>query len=92
MTLFLRAATLLVLAGATGIAGWWTLILQDQIDGSEAELAERDDRIELLEDELFTNRERMEHLDAEVRRKAAALDLSQQELSTTRQRLATTAF
>ena len=51
MTLFLRAATLLVLAGATGIAGWWTLILQDQIDGSEAELAERDDRIELLEDE-----------------------------------------
>ena len=90
MTLFLRAATLLVLAGATGIAGWWTLILQDQIDGSEAELAERDDRIELLEDELFTNRERMEHLDAEVRRKAAALDLSQQELSTTRQQLATT--
>ena len=32
----------------------------------------------------------MEHLDAEVRRKAAALDLSQQELSTTRQQLATT--
>lgn len=80
MTLFLRAATLLVLVGATGIAGWWTLILQDQIAGSEAALEERDEQIDLLEDELQTNRERMQHLDAEVRRKAAEVTRMTQEL------------
>ena len=71
MTTFLRIATLVVLGSATGLAGWWTWILQDKLDGQERRLEERNERIDLLEGELTTSRERMQHLDGEVRAKAA---------------------
>lgn len=71
MTTFLRIATLVVLGSATGLAGWWTWILQDKLDGQERRIEERNERIDLLEGELTTSRERMQHLDGEVRAKAA---------------------
>ncbi len=64
-----RAAFLVVLTAITGIAGWWTWVVREQVLGSEIELEKRQERIEELEGDLGTSLERIETLDREVEEK-----------------------
>lgn len=65
-----RFTLILILGALTGVAGWWTLFINDQVNGHKAELLERDTRIDQLEVDLTTSRARVEELDAEVQAKA----------------------
>ncbi len=64
-----RFTLILILGALTGVAGWWTLFINDQVNGHQAELQERDERITTLESSLETSRARVEELDAEVEAK-----------------------
>lgn len=65
-----RFTLILILGALTGVAGWWTLFINDQVNGHKAELLEREARIDDLETSLQTSRARVEELDAEVQAKA----------------------
>lgn len=63
-TRLLRA---LVLAGAVGLAAWWTLLLQGRLRERERELADREARIESLEQELSAAAARIQELELALR-------------------------
>jgi len=65
VTLFLLT---LSLGGAVALGGWWTLFLRDRFGAHEEELAEREQRIELLSDEVRERDVRIDVLDQEVER------------------------
>ena len=65
-----RFTLVLILGALTGVAGWWTLFINEQVNGHKAELIERDARIDALEDNLATSQAHILELDEEIAQKA----------------------
>jgi len=66
----LRAALLIVLTALTGIAGWWTWVVRDQVLGNEIALEKSQERVAELEGALDRTRQEAEALGREVQEKA----------------------
>lgn len=64
----MKLALVLVLGALTGIAGWWTLFVREQVIGSELALKQREETIRELSADLSTERERSAELVVEVDR------------------------
>ena len=65
----LRAALLVVLTALTGIAGWWTWVVRDQVLGNEIALEKSQERVVELEGALDRTRQEAEALGREVQAK-----------------------
>ena len=63
VTLFLLT---LCIGGAVALGGWWTLFLRERFGDNEAELAERQQRIELLTEEVSAKDAHIDQLDGEI--------------------------
>ena len=65
-----RFALVLILGALTGVAGWWTLFINEQVNGHKAELLQREEQIGALEESLASSQVHIKELDAEVAQKA----------------------
>jgi hypothetical protein len=64
----MRVAIVVLLGALTGIAGWWTLFLREQVLGNRIAMEQRDRAIRDLSQELEGARGRVAELDREVDR------------------------
>tara|TARA_R110002073_G_scaffold80965_1_gene194580 strand:+ start:4295 stop:5074 length:780 start_codon:yes stop_codon:yes gene_type:complete len=62
-SLIMRFSLVLVLGAFAGILGWWTLFIQDQFQGHEIELEEKQQRITSLEGDVRERDDRILELD-----------------------------
>lgn len=76
----MRIALVLVLGALTGIAGWWTLFVREQILGHKLAMEQREQAIRDLSDELDVERGRVAELGVEVDRLGVELRQKEQRI------------